>query len=74
MSIEFRQQKIHELKIAEDFREFLGENVADGEINLDDTETIMFDYIDNVVTDLDKDRIKKDISNLMIEAQNMEIV
>lgn len=67
-------QKIHELKIAEDFREFLGENVADGEINLDDTETIMFDYIDNVVTDLDKDRIKKDISNLMIEAQNMEIV
>ena len=34
----------------------------------------MFDYIDNVVTDLDKDRIKKDISNLMIEAQNMEIV
>ena len=47
----------------------------DGEINLDDTETIMFDYIDNVVTDLDKDRIKKDISNLMIEiTQNMEIV
>ena len=74
MSIEFRHKKIHELKIAEDFREFLGENVADGEINLDDTETIMFDYIDNVVTDLDKDRIKKDISNLMIEAQNMEIV
>ena len=74
MSIEFQAQKIHELKIAEDFREFLGENVADGEINLDDTETIMFDYIDNVVTDLDKDRIKKDISNLMIEAQNMEIV
>ena len=43
-------QKIHELKIAEDFKEFMGENVADGEMNIDDTETIVFDYIDNVVT------------------------
>ena len=67
-------QKIHELKIAEDFKEFIGENVQDSEISLDNTETIVYDYIDNVVTDLDKDRIKKEMSSLMIEAQNMEIV
>lgn len=67
-------QKIHELKIAEDFAEFIGSNVDDDNINVDDTETLVYDYIDNVITDLDKDRIKKEISHLMKEAQSMEIV
>jgi hypothetical protein len=69
-----QQQKIHELKIAEDFKDFLGENVGDDNISIDDTETLVYDYIDNVNTDLDKDRIKKEISVLMTEAQSMEIV
>ena len=67
-------QKIHELKIQEDFKEFIGENVENEEISLDDTETIVYNYIDAVNTDLDKGRIKKEISDLMMEAQTMEIV
>ena len=67
-------QKIHELKIQEDFAEFIGANVEDEKISLDDTETIVYNYIDAVNTDLDKSRIKKEISNLMTEAQTMEIV
>ena len=67
-------QKIHELKIAEDFKEFVGSNVDDGNISVDDTETLVYDYIDNVNTDLDKGRIKKEVSHLMKEAQSMEIV
>ena len=43
-------------------------------VDLEDTETIVYEYIDNVVTDLDKDRIKQQMSELMVEAQNMEIV
>lgn len=69
-----QQQKIHELKIAETFDEFLGDNVEDSEISVDDTQTLVYNYIDNVVTDLDKDRIKNEISDLMTEAQTMEIV
>ena len=69
-----QSQKIHELKIAEDFKEFLGDNVGDDNINVDDTETLVYDYVDNVTTDLDKGRIKKEISHLMKEAQSMEIV
>lgn len=69
-----QSQKIHELKIAEDFAEFIGSNVDDENINVDDTETLVYDYIDNVVTDLDKDRIKREVSHLMKEAQNMEVV
>ena len=67
-------QKIHELKIAEDFAEFVGSNVDDGNISVDDTETLVYDYIDNVNTDLDKGRIKREVSHLMKEAQSMEIV
>lgn len=69
-----QQQKIHELKIAEDFKDFLGENVEDSEISVDDTQTLVYNYINNVSTDLDKDRIKKEISELMTEAMSTEIV
>ena len=68
-----QQQKIHELKVMEDFKEFIGENVTD-ELGVEDTETLVYDYIDNVNTDLDKNRIKQEISALMTEAQQMEIV
>jgi len=68
-----QQQKVHELKIADDFKEFLGTNV-EGDIDVEDTQTLVFDYIDIVNTDLDKDRIKKEISTLMIEAQTMEVM
>ena len=66
-------QKIHELKIAEDFKEFRGENVSDTDITIDDTETLVYNYIQEVETDLDKDRIKSVVSELMIEAQSVEI-
>ena len=69
-----QQQKIHELKIAEDFKDFLGGNVGDENISVDDTHTLVNDYIDNVNTDLNKDRIKTEISYLMKEAQSMEVI
>lgn len=69
-----QNQKIHELKIVEDFKEFVGSNVNDEGISIEDTETLVYDYIDAVDTDLDKGRIKREISSLMIEAQSMEIV
>jgi len=68
-----QQQKIYELKIAEDFNEFRGENVRDEDLKVDDTETLIYNYIQEVDTDLDKDRIKSVVSDLMIEAQSVEI-
>ena len=64
---------IHELKIAENFNEFLGENVEDEEIKFDDTEAVVNTYIDAVDTDLDKDKIKTQVRELMTEAQALEI-
>jgi DNA repair exonuclease SbcCD nuclease subunit len=68
-----QQYKIHELKIAEDFKEFRGENVSNSDIIIDDTETLVYNYIQEVDTDLDKERIKAVVSELMIEAQAVEI-
>lgn len=65
--------KIHELKIAENFSEFIGENVEDGEVLSEDTNSLLNSYVDAVDTDLDKDRIKTQMLTLMQEAQTLEI-
>ena len=46
---------------------------ADSEISVEDTSTLLYTYIDAVDTDLDKDKIKSQMSDLMIEAQTLEI-
>jgi hypothetical protein len=68
-----QRQKIYELKIAEDFKEFRGENVDDAQVSVEDTQTLIYNYIQEVETDLDKDRIKGLVSELMVEAQSVEI-
>jgi hypothetical protein len=68
-----QSRKIHELKIQENFSEFIGENVDNESISLEDTSSLLNSYIDNVETELDKDRIKKQMHELMIEAQTLEI-
>lgn len=67
-------REILELKIAENFNEFIGSAVDDGEVSVDDTPTLLNSYIDAVDTDLDKDRIKVEMSSLMTEAQALEVV
>ena len=66
-------RNIHDLKISENFHEFLGDQVVDDKISVEDTNVLLYSYIDAVETDLDKDRIKKEMSALMTEAQALEI-
>jgi DNA repair exonuclease SbcCD nuclease subunit len=68
-----QNRKIHELKIAESFQEFVGENVSDDNISVEDTQQLLYSYVEAVDTDLDKDRIKNEMHSLMIEAQTLEI-
>jgi DNA repair exonuclease SbcCD nuclease subunit len=68
-----QNRKIYELKIAENFNEFIGENVDDESISVEDTHQLLNTYVDAVDTDLDKDRIKSEMNSLMIEAQSLEI-
>lgn len=66
-------KKIHELKIAENFDEFIGERVGDEGVSVEDTTTLLDSYVDNVETELDKSRIKIEMRNLLTEAQALEI-
>jgi len=51
----------------------MGNAVEDEGISVEDTTELLDSYVDGVDTDLDKDRIKKEMRNLLIEAQTLEI-
>lgn len=68
-----QNQDIYELKISENFSEFVGENVDDENLRVENTSELVDDYIDGVDTELDKDKIKIQMRELMTEAQALEI-
>jgi len=69
-----QSESIYGLKIAETFDEFVGENVDDENISMEDTTDLLDSYVDSVETELDKDRIKNLMRSLYVEAQTMEFV
>ena len=56
------------------FDEFIGENVEDDSVSIEDTTELLDTYIEAVDTDLDKDRLRVSMRNLMTEAQAIETV
>ena len=61
-----------ELKIIENFSEFEDNAVGEMDLKLDDTITLLNDYVDNTITDLDKSRLKTLLQSLYVEAQHHE--
>jgi len=68
-----QEQAIHDLNVKDNFEEFTGSQVSDEGIKLEETETLLDTYIENVETVLDKLRLKQEIRALHIEAQSMDI-
>jgi len=62
-----------ELKIIEDFSEFETEAMEDEKLDIEDTMTVLSDFVDTVSTDLDKDKIKNLLRTLYIEAQHVSV-
>ena len=60
-----------EIKVAESFEEYLGDNVDDESVSTADTSTLLNSYIDSTQTDLNKEILKKLMHELYVEAQNM---
>ena len=67
-------RKIHGLQIAENFQDFGGAQVQDENVSVESTDQLLYTYIDAVDTDLNKDRIKSEVRELMVEAQSLEHV
>ena len=68
-----QDRPIYELKIAENFDEFLGTNVDDEAVSVEDTSELLDSYIDATDTVLDKDKLKTNMRNLLTEAQALEV-
>lgn len=62
-----------EIKIVENFSEY-EEGQIDGDINLEDTLSVLDNYIDSIQTDSDKEKIKQYMKSLYTEAINVEVV
>jgi UDP-2,3-diacylglucosamine pyrophosphatase LpxH len=62
-----------EVKIIEDFSEFETE-ALDESIDLEDTMTLLSNYVDGIETDADKERLKGILRALYVEAQHYEEV
>jgi putative N-acetylmannosamine-6-phosphate epimerase len=62
----------HEIKIIEDLSEFNEGEIA-SEINLEDTLSILSNYIDSVETTGDKESVKTLVKELYLEAVNLEV-
>lgn len=61
-----------DVKIIEDFSEFTDGHV-DENINLEDTSSVLMDYIDSLETDADKAKVKSFMKTLYTEALNLEV-
>jgi DNA repair exonuclease SbcCD nuclease subunit len=63
----------YEIKIIEDFSEFEDGEIGE-EINLEDTVSVLSNYVDSIETDVDKEQIKTFMRTLYTEAVNQEVV
>ena len=61
-----------DIKIVEDLSEF-GEGEVDEEISLEDTLSVLTNYVDSIQTDVDKDQVKTFMRTLYTEAVNVEV-
>jgi len=70
---QIQKQEVFEIKVAENYDEFQGENIDDNSVEVvSDTSILLDTYVDAVQTALDKDVIKSKLRELYIEAQSNE--
>lgn len=68
-----QDQDLLSLQIAENFDSLIG-YVADSDVSVDDTETLLNTYVEASNTDLEKERLKDLMRDLHKEAQSLEIL
>jgi len=63
-----------DLKVTERFDDYNGSSVDDEDVNVESTKEALDSYVDAVVTDLDRSRLKYNMVNLYEEAQAQEVL
>lgn len=65
--------EVIELTIHEDFSEFESDALDGDAVNIEDTMTLLSEYVDSVESAKDKTRLKTLLKTLYVEAQNLEL-
>lgn len=65
------QNNVLELKIIEDFSEFETDALDEDAVDIEDTMTLLEEYVDAIETDTDKPRVKSVLKTLYVEAQHL---
>ena len=68
-----QNQRLLDLTIAENYSDIIIHPDSDSPYIGEDTSTLMGNYIDEVETELDKERLKNDLNDIYIEAQTLEL-
>ena len=63
-----------EVRVIENFEEYLGENVDDDGVDTVDTSSLLNSYIDSTDTNLNKETLKKLMHELFVEAQDVSTI
>jgi DNA repair exonuclease SbcCD nuclease subunit len=63
-----------EVRVIENFEEYLGENVDDDGVDTVDTSSLLNSYIDSTDTNLNKEILKKLMHELFVEAQDVSTI
>ena len=66
------QKKMQKIQDDLALAEFEGSSDNDTEVDLEDTMTLLSQYVDNIETEANKDKIKTIMKTLYVEAQNWE--
>lgn len=70
---ELGNQNLHKLDIAENFEEMLDLS-KDSDVSVDDTQTLLDEYVDAVETSLEKNKLKTFMRDVYQEAQAVEVL
>lgn len=62
----------YDVKLIDSFEDFNSDDISNENIDVADTKELINNYIDSINTDLDKNKIKKIVQELLVEAQNEE--
>jgi len=63
--------EVYELTIHEDFSDFESDALENENVNIEDTMTLLSEYVDSVESAKDKDRLKTLLKTLYVEAQHL---
>ena len=70
---QLQNQNLHNLSIGDNFEAMI-DNSRDSDVTVDDTQTLLDEYVDLIDTNLDRNILKENLRDLYVQAQSLEVL